>query len=1123
MNLDPRTEARILRVVEQALDLTPEERDALLEREFQDERDLRLEVERILSREAAGEERAEPPDAHLLERVLASAEVSGGVILGRVRLESLIAVGGMGSIWRGVQEHPHRKVAVKVLRRGLSSERALRRFQVEADILGQMSHPCIARVYEAGVHETAGGEQVPWFSMELVEPAHSLLEHARNQELEKDAKLALFLEVCDAVHHMHLRGVLHRDLKPSNVLVDSRGRPKLIDFGIARQAYLHASGQPTETEAGQVLGTLAYMSPEQLAGRRDEIDVRTDVYSLGVLLYELLTEDHPLDIDGLSVHQVGERIRNGAPRPLRQALPEASRDLELVLEKTLSKEPDRRYASAAQLGVELERVLRGEPIEARPPSALYLARLFARRNRALVASSALALIAVLVASLIGTVVAMRYARRAEAAEGQAVQSAWIAQLALAERLVEGHSPAEAWEQLQQVPASQRGFEWDYLAMQVRPHGLELHADRPLLDMAVNGEGDWLAAWGESRMWGLPLEDPTDSQVYTRSRTWRSVQHPEGVELLTLRSGEWAGVHLFPVHERPTPISTMEQRRVHVTPGLSAATFSADGELAFLGARNGKVIVCRWNALRRTLRPHADLGVLHQRPISSLAHLDGEDLGQLAVCFEDGIVQFLELWDPGPGHGPRSQILAAIEGSLDLGQPITCSVWHQERGLLALGTKTGSIELFDADTGTLRTLGSHAGAVRSLAWDAVGERLLSASDDRSARVWDARTGSELDRVLAHGRELTRARFGAEEASVFTAALDGRLVHRPLGECGRRTLRASGSVVDLALDSEGAVYALVAGDTQRESALVAWDRTGVRRARRALGGHPVGLVASPDEEQLVSVHGPWKPLGWDSASELARLSVFEAATLRPAGALSWEGEAAPRGLAWRFDQLWTWPQRGTARAAQLVNAQASWSPESQLPSVVQGEFALAEDAGTIAYLSAEGGLWVDRGDRDTHLLEPMPQALHCLALSPDGAFLAAASTGPVAELRIWDLERLRQVARLPLGATEVTQLAFQPGGQRLVAARTNGALEFVDTESWLRMVALREHRSAITSLRWSRDGQSLVSGDQEGWIVVRSLQRGTPMPPRKVELPSGEGPAPLAQGAPATDTAPAPSAR
>jgi tetratricopeptide (TPR) repeat protein/predicted Ser/Thr protein kinase len=329
--------------------------------------------------------------------------------IGKYRIVSTLGEGGMGTVYEAVQDQPQRAVALKVIRADFVSSQLVRRFARESEVLGRLQHPGIAQIYEAGTDDGPDGSQ-SFFAMELVRGV-SLTSYAEGERLSLAQRLDLFTRICDAVHYAHQQGVVHRDLKPANILVDGSGQPKILDFGVARLT--DADVQATrQTTVGEVVGTLQYMSPEQVNADPSDIDARTDVYSLGVVLYELVSGQLPYDLSRKMLMEAVRVILVDDPTPLGSVSRSLGGDVEVIVAKALEKEKTRRYESAEHLASDVRRFLRDEPIVARRASALYQLQKFARRNRALVGGVAIAA-AVLV---VGTVVSVWQAVRAIAAE-----------------------------------------------------------------------------------------------------------------------------------------------------------------------------------------------------------------------------------------------------------------------------------------------------------------------------------------------------------------------------------------------------------------------------------------------------------------------------------------------------------------------------------------------------------------------------------------------------------------------------------------------------------------------------------------------------------------------------------
>jgi hypothetical protein len=327
--------------------------------------------------------------------------------IGPYRILGVLGEGSQGRVYRAEQDSPRREVALKVLRRG--TRIAEDRFRREIELLARLEHPGIARLYAAGEAELSDGA-VAWFAMELVRGS-ALADHARSLDLR--ARLALIAAIGHAVHHAHARGVVHRDLKPANILVDANGQPKVLDFGMAHAAL---ADETRMTSAGQVLGTIAYMPPEALFGEAEQAEARGDIYSLGVIAYELLSGQLPYpELSRSSLVDAIRRVRASTPRPLGEVLPAARGDVETIVMKALAPEAGQRYASAAEFASDIERHLAGLAIAARPPTPGYLLGLFVRRHR-LVSALALALVLAVIG---GAAVSLRYALAEHGARQQA--------------------------------------------------------------------------------------------------------------------------------------------------------------------------------------------------------------------------------------------------------------------------------------------------------------------------------------------------------------------------------------------------------------------------------------------------------------------------------------------------------------------------------------------------------------------------------------------------------------------------------------------------------------------------------------------------------------------------------
>jgi serine/threonine protein kinase len=400
----------------------PEERAAVLAERCGDDAALRRRVEALLrAHDQPGNVLGTPaaePEVTVIPNSRASSPTVDTVIAERYRLVQRIGEGGMGEVWVAKQTEPvKRRVALKLIKTGMDSRAVLQRFEQERQALALMDHPNIAKVLDGGLTPTGQ----PFFVMELVNGL-PLTKFCDGLKLTTKERLELFVLICQAVQHAHQKGIVHRDLKPANILItmiDGKPVPKVIDFGVAKATSGKLTDETLSTQFGAMVGTLEYMSPEQAAFTGEDIDTRADIYSLGVILYELLTGLRPIDAKRLKQAALTEMIRiireEEPSKPSTrlstdESLPSlaASRqieprklmallrgELDWVVMKCLEKQRDRRYETANALSRDIQRYLADEEIEARPPSAGYRLGKFLRRNRGPVLAASVVLVSVL--------------------------------------------------------------------------------------------------------------------------------------------------------------------------------------------------------------------------------------------------------------------------------------------------------------------------------------------------------------------------------------------------------------------------------------------------------------------------------------------------------------------------------------------------------------------------------------------------------------------------------------------------------------------------------------------------------------------------------------------------------
>lgn len=499
----------------QALELEPSKRAAFLDEACGGDAELREQVESLLfAMDEAGQRGFfGQPTSGTGVRALVPEDIRAGEVIGPYRIIEQIGEGGFGRVYRAEQWAPiKREVALKIIKLGMDTKQVISRFETERQALAMMDHPSIATVFDAGATEQGR----PYFVMELVQ-GQPITKYSNERMLGIGDRLALFCRVCEAVQHAHQKGIIHRDLKPSNVLVSDQGGkhiPKVIDFGVAKAIDAELCAFITQTQAHQLVGTPAYMSPEQTGAAEGGIDTRSDVYSLGVMLYELITGVTPIDSETQSrssYEEMQRLIREATPpKPStrlnasetsiafakqrqsepRKLMQQVRGDLDWIVMKALEKDPGRRYDTVAALADDLGRFLADEPVLARPPSKMYTTRKFVQRNRRAVIAG-VSLILILFLGIIGTTWGMVWALDERERARVLADKEKLAQFAASEAAEQAASEAErASREAQTAEELSRFFVMDVLsaADPARTSDRELSVREALLNASENIEG-----------------------------------------------------------------------------------------------------------------------------------------------------------------------------------------------------------------------------------------------------------------------------------------------------------------------------------------------------------------------------------------------------------------------------------------------------------------------------------------------------------------------------------------------------------------------------------------------------------------------------------------------------------
>lgn len=1017
--------------------------------------------------------------------------------IGRYRVCHYLASGGMARIFEAEQSEPRRRVALKVVKARDISPRALRRFEHEAHLLARLNHPGIAQVFDVGTFPSDEGP-VPYFSMELVDGL-PLTAYADQHGLDVRARLELFVRVCDAVQHAHIKGVVHRDLKPNNILVTSTGQPKILDFGVARAMTAESPEGTMHTQRGELVGTLPYMSPEQICGDPDDIDTRSDVYSLGVICHELLSGQLPHVVEGQSRAELQWAICHQPPARLGGSRRGYRRDLETIVGKALEKDPRQRYGSARELAEDVQRYLRSEPIVARPLGrAARLARWCRREPRVAALSTLLLLALVLLA--VGALAAQRSLARAHtrtiAVSEQRRRSLFAARSNLALQAFERREYVTVNKLLRQLEprageTDLRSFEWYYLWRQLHQDERTLvgHEAR-LNDLAFSTDGELLASAGG------------DGVVIWRVGAWSFVDRIQpGVKVNCLRfapgrpllvTGDQNGrVLVWDVSARPA-----RARQIHRSPfPIQALTFSSDGRWLACGIgpvsrlvprsdHRGKAIV--WDAATwQVQREFSDQDLMqvvsldfspdhrhlamavwgHEARVYELAQgalvrmlpaetapsvrvaytPDGE---QLAVGTYNGEVRFWSIAEGKPtGRAPlqRASALAlSPEGQL----------------LCGADAEDPEIVVWDRQGQRVRDrLRGHTGSVAALTCSPEGRWLASAGADGAVKIWDLDRRHHALRLRGHDAEITAVAFSDDGRTLATSARDGkaRVWDSMTGET-QAVLQSSSNWlndVEYLADPQRLVTC-----SQRGCSVDIWDPArGYQRVGRLqeFTGSLPRLAVSPDGA-LLAVVSHWDD-GEHGAVHVYRTADWKRVWRRKAHGLgAWSVAFSPDG-----QQLAT---GGTDQRVYIWDART-------------GE---------------RNAIWKHSG------------WVTSLAFSPNGNQLAAGSwpvnktlDTPV-EVRVWHYPSGRLQHRLEGHSEAVFAVTFTPDAQLLVTGGGNGAVKLWDALTGEERTTIELGTTGwVFGLRFSPDGRTLActAGSSISPGIVVLLEAATPIEVRQYE--------------------------